>query len=157
MGDLGATLIKELNCETAFTIGGIGISESVVVTWIMMAVVLVVSLIVTHGLKVEHPGRGQLLLENAVTWPLPLQSCGRTCYLPFSLFRRQRKFRTGYPSRPAMAVAQDRCPARRHLPSDLPQSLQDVTCRLRESLHPARLIFHQIFLLYFLLHCISME
>ena len=58
MGDLGATLIKELNCETAFTIGGIGISESVVVTWIMMAVVLVVSLIVTHGLKVEHPGRG---------------------------------------------------------------------------------------------------
>ena len=30
MGDLGATLIKELNCETAFTIGGIGISESVV-------------------------------------------------------------------------------------------------------------------------------
>ena len=66
MGDLGATLIKELNCETAFTIGGIGISESVVVTWIMMAVVLVVSLIVTHGLKVEHPGRGQLLLENAV-------------------------------------------------------------------------------------------
>ena len=33
-----------------------------------MAVVLVVSLIVTHGLKVEHPGRGQLLLENAVTW-----------------------------------------------------------------------------------------
>ena len=68
MGDLGATLIKELNCETAFTIGGIGISESVVVTWIMMAVVFVVSLIVTHGLKVEHPGRGQLLLENAVTW-----------------------------------------------------------------------------------------
>ena len=68
MGDLGATLIKELNCETAFTIGGIGISESVVVTWIMMAVVLVVSLIVTHGLKVEYPGRGQLLLENAVTW-----------------------------------------------------------------------------------------
>ena len=68
MGDLGATLIKELNCETAFAIGGIGISESVVVTWIMMAVVLVVSLIVTHGLKVEHPGRGQLLLENAVTW-----------------------------------------------------------------------------------------
>lgn len=68
MGDLGATLIKELNCETAFTIGGIGISESVVVTWIMMAVVLVLSLIVTHRLKVEHPGRGQLLLESAVTW-----------------------------------------------------------------------------------------
>lgn len=42
--------------------------QNPLVTWIMMAVVLVVSLIVTHGLKVEHPGRGQLLLENAVTW-----------------------------------------------------------------------------------------
>ena len=93
MGDLGATLIKELNCETAFTIGGIGISESVVVTWIMMAVVLVVSLIVTHGLKVEHPGRGQLLLENAVTW---LQGIGegtwawRTCLVYWGSSRQPR-------------------------------------------------------------------
>ena len=36
-------LLEELNCETVFTIpifGGIPIYESVVVTWIIMAVVL---------------------------------------------------------------------------------------------------------------------
>lgn len=68
MGNLGETLIEELNCDTAFTIGGIGISESVVVTWIMMVAILIISLIVTHRLKVENPGRGQLFLESAVTW-----------------------------------------------------------------------------------------
>lgn len=68
MGNLGETLMEELNCETVFTIGGIGISESVVVTWIIMAVVLLVSILVTRRLKVEDPGRKQLLLEHAVTW-----------------------------------------------------------------------------------------
>lgn len=68
MGNLGETLMEELNCETVFTIGGIGISESVVVTWIIMAVVLLACLLVTRNLKVEHPGRRQLLLEHAVTW-----------------------------------------------------------------------------------------
>ena len=37
MGNLGETLMEELNCETVFSIGGIGIAESVVVTWIIMA------------------------------------------------------------------------------------------------------------------------
>ena len=67
MGNLGEALREELNCESAFTIGGIGISESVVVTWIIMAVVLLLSLILTRNLKVEHPGKRQLLLEQAVT------------------------------------------------------------------------------------------
>lgn len=68
MGNLGETLMEELNCETVFTVGGIGISESVVVTWIIMAVVVLVSILLTRNLKVEHPGRGQLMLEQAVTW-----------------------------------------------------------------------------------------
>lgn len=68
MGNLGETLMEELNCETVFTIGGIGISESVVVTWIIMAFFLLVSILLTRNLKVEDPGRGQLFLENAVTW-----------------------------------------------------------------------------------------
>lgn len=55
MGNLGEALREELNCESAFTIGGIGISESVVVTWIIMAAVLVLSLLLTRKLKVEHP------------------------------------------------------------------------------------------------------
>lgn len=67
MGNLGQALREELNCERVFTIGGIGIYESVVVTWIIMAVVLLLSLILTRNLKVEHPGKRQLLLEQAVT------------------------------------------------------------------------------------------
>ncbi|MDO4261551.1 MAG: F0F1 ATP synthase subunit A [Eubacteriales bacterium] len=68
MGNLGETLIEELTCETVFTIGGIGISESVVVTWIIMAVFLLAAVLLTRNLKVENPGRGQLLLEYGVTW-----------------------------------------------------------------------------------------
>lgn len=67
MGNLGQALREELNCESVFTIVGIGIYESVVVTWIIMAVVLLLSLILTRNLKVEHPGKRQLLLEQAVT------------------------------------------------------------------------------------------
>lgn len=68
MGNLGETLMEELNCETVFTVGGIGISESVVVTWIIMVVVALASILLTRNLKVEHPSKRQLLLEQAVTW-----------------------------------------------------------------------------------------
>ncbi|MCD8250345.1 MAG: F0F1 ATP synthase subunit A [Lachnospiraceae bacterium] len=68
MGNLGESLMEELTCETVFTLGGIGISESVVVTWIIMAVFLIAALLLTRNLKVENPGRGQLMLEYAITW-----------------------------------------------------------------------------------------
>ena len=68
MDNLGETLMVAFNCETVFTIGNIDISEAVVVTWIIMAFVVVVSILLTRNLKVEHPGRGQLMLEQAVTW-----------------------------------------------------------------------------------------
>ncbi len=62
--------MEELNCETAFTIpilGGIEIGESVVVSWIIMAVLVILSILLTRNLRVENPGRGQLLLETAVS------------------------------------------------------------------------------------------
>lgn len=62
--------MEELNCETAFTIpvfGGIGIAESVAVTWIIMLALTLVSILVSRNLKVENPGKGQLLLETAVS------------------------------------------------------------------------------------------
>ena len=68
MGKLGETLTEELTCETVFSIGGIGISESVVVTWIIMAVFLLAAFLLTRNLKVEHPSRRQLFLEFVVTW-----------------------------------------------------------------------------------------
>ena len=43
--------MEELNCDTAFTIplfGGIKISESVAVTWIIMAVLVIVAFILTR-------------------------------------------------------------------------------------------------------------
>ena len=68
MGNLGPKLLEELQCENVFYIGSIGVSESVVVTWIIMAVFLLVAILLTRNLKVENPGRGQLLLEYVVTW-----------------------------------------------------------------------------------------
>lgn len=70
MGNLSEELIKELNCETVFTIpifGGIPITESVVVTWIIMAVLTVMVVLLVRNLKVENPGKKQLLLESAMT------------------------------------------------------------------------------------------
>ena len=70
-GNLSATLAEELESKTAFTIpvfGGVPIAESVVVTWVIMAVLLVLSLVLVRNLKVENPGRKQLLLESGVSF-----------------------------------------------------------------------------------------
>lgn len=70
MDALIENLMEELNCETVFTIpmfGGIPIYESVVVTWIIMALIVVLSIILTRNLSVEHPGRRQLILETAIS------------------------------------------------------------------------------------------
>lgn len=67
--ELVNNLLEELNCETAFTIplfGGISISESVVVTWIIMAAMTILSICLVRNLKVENPGKKQLLLETAI-------------------------------------------------------------------------------------------
>lgn len=60
------SLLEELNCETVFTIpllGGIPISEAVVVTWIIMAALTLLAVVLVRNLKVEQPGKRQLLLE----------------------------------------------------------------------------------------------
>ena len=49
--------MEELNCETVFTIpvfGGIPIAESVVVSWIIMAVLTILSICLVRNLKVEE-------------------------------------------------------------------------------------------------------
>lgn len=61
--------MEELNCETVFTIpifGGIPIAESVVVTWIIMAALTLLSIILVRNLKVENPGKKQLALEMTI-------------------------------------------------------------------------------------------
>ncbi len=68
-GNLTETLMEELNCETVFTLPVIGgISESVVVTWIIMAVLVLLSVILVRNLRIENPGKVQLALEAAIGW-----------------------------------------------------------------------------------------
>lgn len=70
MDELVKNLMTELNCDTAFTIpifGGIPVAESIFVTWLIMAVVILLCAIFVRNLKVTNPGKGQLLLETAVS------------------------------------------------------------------------------------------
>ena len=64
-------MAEELESKTLFTIpvfGGIPIAESVAVTWVIMAVLVILSLILVRNLKVENPGKKQLLLESGVSF-----------------------------------------------------------------------------------------
>ena len=64
-------LVDALANETAFTIpvlGGIPISSAVLVSWIIMAVWMVFTLLATRNLKVRNPGKVQVILESAVNF-----------------------------------------------------------------------------------------
>ena len=55
--------MEELNCKVVFTIPigkGLPIYESVVVTWIVMAVLVLLSIILVRNLKVENRGKSSL-------------------------------------------------------------------------------------------------
>ncbi len=62
-------LMNELNCDVAFTIpifGGIDVLESVVITWIIMAVLVLLSIIFVRNLKLVPTSKVQVALEAAV-------------------------------------------------------------------------------------------
>lgn len=61
--------MDELSCETVFTIPVLGeIKESVVVTWVIMAVIVGLCIIFVRNLRVENSGKFQLVLESAIGW-----------------------------------------------------------------------------------------
>ncbi len=70
MSDLADKLLEELNCKTVFTIhtgfGDIGIAESVVITWVIMAAVFAVSFFLGRDLKVRGGGKRQTVAETIV-------------------------------------------------------------------------------------------
>ena len=69
MNGLVESLMEELNCNVVFTIplfGGIDVMESVVVTWIIMAIMMIASLILVHGLKVRNISKKQAALESGM-------------------------------------------------------------------------------------------
>ena len=71
MDALVDALMEELSCETVFTIpifGGIDVLESVVVTWIIMGILMIASLLLVRNLKVRKINKKQAALESAVTF-----------------------------------------------------------------------------------------
>lgn len=66
-------LLEELECNVVFEIPlwngmKIPVLESVVVTWIIMAVLIILSKVLVRNLKIDHVSKKQLLLESAVGW-----------------------------------------------------------------------------------------
>lgn len=67
--DIADKLVEELNTETVFSLfgGKITFDEGTVVSWIIMAVFLIVGIILTRGLKVQgNISKRQLFLEMCV-------------------------------------------------------------------------------------------
>ena len=71
MGGLAEELLAELEVETVFTIHlgslDIPIAESTVITWVIMAVVLLLSIFLTRNLKVRDISKRQLAAKTIVT------------------------------------------------------------------------------------------
>lgn len=68
MNDLAERLMEELNCEVAFTIGGvIPVPESAVISWVIIAVLAIFCKIFVRNLKTVPTGM-QCLLEVGINW-----------------------------------------------------------------------------------------
>ena len=69
MGNLSEFLMEELEAATAFTIpifGGIDVAESTVISWVIMAIIMILTLVLTRNIKVENPGKLQVGVEYVV-------------------------------------------------------------------------------------------
>lgn len=69
MGTLSEFLMEELEAATAFTIpifGGIDVAESTVISWVIMAIIMILTLVLTRNMKVENPGKLQVGVEYVV-------------------------------------------------------------------------------------------
>ena len=69
MGNLSEFLMEELEAATAFTIpifGGIDVAESTVISWVIMAIIMILTLVLTRNMKVENPGKLQVGVEYIV-------------------------------------------------------------------------------------------
>lgn len=57
----------EISNEVVFTVCGLRVTESIVVSWIVIGVILLLSFLLTRGFKVTHIGKRQAFMEWAVT------------------------------------------------------------------------------------------
>ncbi len=63
---LSERLTEGLSSQTVFTVFGIEIEEATVVTWIIMAVIVLICFIFTRNLRVERVGKRQAAVELVV-------------------------------------------------------------------------------------------
>lgn len=73
MEEFTKELIEQLGVKQVFTLGKIGnikitIDESVVVTWLVMAILVLLAIWLTHGMRTHNPGKKQVAAELIVTW-----------------------------------------------------------------------------------------
>ena len=66
MNALTAALKEELNVDMV-TVFGLSIPESVVVSWGIMAFLVIGSILLTRNLRVDHITKRQAILETVVT------------------------------------------------------------------------------------------
>lgn len=69
MSNIQESMVSGMQNHTAFTIpvlGGIPVSEAVLTSWILMALIMGSVLLLTRNLKPDHPGRVQTALEMSV-------------------------------------------------------------------------------------------
>ena len=70
MNNLAEKLMEELECRTAFTnpiFGGIPVPESAVISWVIIAVLVLLSIFFTRRLKKVPVGK-QCLIEIGINW-----------------------------------------------------------------------------------------
>ncbi|HEY9574653.1 MAG TPA: F0F1 ATP synthase subunit A [Lachnospiraceae bacterium] len=63
-------LASELGSKEAFSIGSISVSEAILVTWVIMAVMVILSIFLTRNLRVQNVGKRQLILESIMQWAM---------------------------------------------------------------------------------------
>lgn len=89
MEALAEELMDELQCKTVFEIplfGGIPISESVVVTWIIMVMILVICRILVHDMKTIPDGRqaaAEIIVEKLYGFFGDILGERGTRYIPY--------------------------------------------------------------------------
>lgn len=69
--DLATELLQGLEIETSFVIpifGGIPIPESVFITWVIMAILVILSICLVRNLKITPTSRVQIFFEVVIDW-----------------------------------------------------------------------------------------
>ena len=69
MKDMAAELVERLTVDTAFTVPVLGgVAESVVISWVVIAILVALAIFLTRDMRVWNPGKRQVIAETVVNW-----------------------------------------------------------------------------------------